>query len=136
MDVSGRGVGGVDVSLTWSGVAEFNRFLRETPGVVRKDLEAVLTQEGENVMGISVINTPVDFGPLRASGHAKPAVTKGGKTSVTLAYGEDYAFYVHESGPRAGGQGEKKFLENAVNRNAKGYTDRLRRRVLARIGAR
>ena len=123
------------MSLTWTGIGEFERFLKETPGVVRKDLEAALAVEGENVMGESKKRTPVDSGNLRASGHVKNPVTKGSNTSVTLAYGTDYAWFVHEI-PAAHPTGRSKFLESAVLENAKGYADRLRSRVLARIGAR
>ena len=134
MEFSGS-VGGVDMTdnVTWTGIDKFTRFLRETPGLVVKDLEAAMFQEGENIMGISKRNTPVDDQILRPSGHVKLPETKGGKTSVMLAYGTDYAWYVHESGPREGGPGEKKFLENAMNSQAKGWSARMQKRILARI---
>ena len=131
------------MKVTWEGTDEFSKFLRETPGVVVKDVEAALYQEGQNVMGVSKRRTPVDQGPLRASGHAKRPKTEGGKTTVVLAYGTDYAVYVHEvvsrrvtSGPVYHKVGQAKFLESAINENWKGMPARLRLRVLDRIGRR
>lgn len=123
-------------TVVWDGKDEFARFLRETPGVVVKDVEAALYQEGENVMGVSVRRTPVEWGNLRGSAHVKPPVTKQGKTSVTLAYGTDYAVYVHEITTSHHEVGRSKFLQSAVEDNAKGMSDRMRRRVLDRIGRR
>ena len=127
----------------WEGTDEFSKWLHETPGVTVKDVEAALHQEGENIMGVSKRRTPVDQGPLRASAHVKLPKTTGGKTSVTLAYGTDYAVYVHEivshrvtQGPVYHKVGQAKFLESAVNEGEKGMVDRLRRRVLGRIGKR
>ena len=119
----------------WIGVSEFSRFLNETPGLVSKDVEAALMQEGENVMAESKKRTPVDTGNLRASGHVKLPVTKAGRTSVTLGYGTDYAIHVHER-PARHPSGRSKFLESAVMDNAKGMPGRLRKRVLDRIGKR
>jgi hypothetical protein len=119
------------MTVRWTGVDKFSKFLRETPGLVMKDLEAAMAEEGENVMGVSKRRTPVDTGRLRSTGHVKPPERKTGKVSVTLAYGTDYAAVVHET------HGTKsKFLESAVKDNAKGMPGRLRARVLDRIGKR
>ena len=101
--------------------------------MVVKDVEAALFQEGENVMGVSKDRTPKDLGPLRASGHVKLPKTKGGVSWVTLAYGTDYAVYVHEILTTKHTVGQAKFLESAVNANFKGMADRLQVRVLDRI---
>ena len=121
--------------MTWTGIGEFTRFLNETPGIVVKDLEAALLQEAENVMGVSKRRTPVDTGNLRATGHVKNPETHGGITSVVLAYGTDYAVHVHER-PARHPSGRSKYLQSAVEDNAKGMSGRLRKRVLARIGKR
>jgi hypothetical protein len=123
------------MTVKWTGIDEFSRFLRETPGLVMKDLEAALSEEAENVMGVSKRRTPVDTGRLRSTGHVKPAERKSGGVSVTLAYGTDYAIYVHEI-PASHASGQSKYLESAVKDNAKGMPGRLRKRVLDRIGKR
>lgn len=136
VDVFGDADGGINMTtIVWDGIDEFSRFLRETPGIVVKDVEAALFQEGENVMGVSKRRTPVDKGPLRASGHVKLPKTSRGKTTVVLAYGTDYAIYVHEIAA-AHKTGRSKYLESAVKENAKGMSGRMRKRVLDRIGRR
>ena len=85
-------------NIKWEGLDEFQAFLRKTPGIVRRDIEAALFQEGENIMGDSKEDTPValDGGTLRASGHVKNPITRR-NTIVTLAYGTKYAVAVHET---------------------------------------
>ena len=150
VDIHREPGGGVNMTtrVVWEGTDEFSKFLRETPGVVVKDVEAALRQEGENIMGVSIRRTPVDFGFLWSGGHTKDKkesgpppwvenpVTRQGKTSVTLAYGASYAVYAHEQEPRAGGQGRSKFLESAVKEGMKGFETRMRKRVLDRIARR
>jgi len=142
--------GGIDMTrIEWDGVDEFSRFLKETPGIVVKDVEAALFQEGENMMGESKKNTPVapGGGRLKSSGHVKLPKTRRGKTEVTLAYGTDYALPVHETPsvydpPSWVGKtvkfnvGGAKFLENAVKAGSKGFAGKMKKRVLDRIGRR
>ena len=122
--------------VVWTGVDEFGCWLNDTPGVVVKDVEAALYQEGENIMGVSVERTPKKWGPLRASAHVKLPETKRGKTTVTLAYGTDYAVYVHEILTNMHPIGRAKFLESAVKEGMDGMVDRIKDRVLGRIGRR
>ena len=121
--------------IKWTGIDKFSKFLIETPDLIVKDLEKALTAEGQNVMGESKKRTPVDTGNLRATGHVKKPERKAASVSVTLAYGTDYAIYVHEV-PASHKSGQMKFLESAVKDNAKGMADRLRRRVLKSIKSR
>jgi len=149
LEFLGGSDGGIDMNeIVWDGLDEFSKFLNETPGVVVKDVEAALRQEGENIMGVSIRRTPVDFGFLWSGGHSKdkkesgPAPwvtipkTRRGKTEVELAYGASYAIYAHEQEPRAGGQGQPKFLESAVKDGSKGFAGKMKKRVLDRIGRR
>ena len=122
--------------VVWTGVDEFGRWLNDTPGVVVKDVEAALYQEGQNIMGVSVERTPKKVGNLRGSAHVKLPETKQGKTSVTLAYGTDYAVYVHEILTNQHPMGRSKFLESAVKEGMDGMVGRLKDRVLDRIGKR
>ena len=133
--------------VVWEGVDEFGQWLHDTPGVVVKDVEAALYQEGENIMGVSKRRTPVDHGYLRSGGHAKsgenipePWVTKaktqGGKTMVSLNYGASYAVYVHEILTNQHPVGQAKFLESAVKEGMDGMVGRIKDRVLDRIGRR
>jgi len=123
-------------TIHWEGIDEFSQWLKDTPGVVVKDVEAALYQEGELVMARSVRRTPVDTGNLRASAHVKRPETSGGKTSVTLAYGTNYAVYVHEILTANHPVGRSKFLESAMKDAEKVMMPRLKKRVLDRIGKR
>ena len=129
-----RSSGGVN--MRWEGVEDFSRFLNETPGLVVKDVEAALYQEGQRTMAVSKRRTPVDTGNLRATGHTKLPKTRGGKTTVVLAYGTDYAVFVHEILSNFHRVGGAKFLESAVKDNMKGMPGRMRKQILDRIGNR
>lgn len=124
------------MTVEWEGLDKFQRFLRDTPKMVRRDVEAALFREGENIMGKSKMETPVDLGPLRASAHVKPPKTRRGKTEVILAYGTKYAVFVHEILTARHTVGKAKFLESAVKDAAKGFGGRLKRRILDLIGRR
>ncbi len=134
------------INIEWDGLDEFQKFLRDTPGIVRRDVEAGLFQEGENIMGVSKTRTPVapGGGTLRSSGHVKLPKTKRGTTDVTLAYGTVYALPVHETPskhdpPSWVGKtvkfnvGGPKFLESAMKEAARGFGARMKRRVLDRL---
>ena len=130
------------MTIKWEGLDEFQAFLRKTPGVVRRDVEAALFQEGENIMGDSKEDTPIalDGGTLRVSGHVKDPITRR-NTIVTLAYGTKYAVAVHETPsehdpPSWVGKtitfnvGGPKFLENAMKKASKGFGRRLIKKTL------
>ena len=93
-------------------------------------------EAAETIVGDAKEGCPVDTGNLRASGHVLPvtpaqAIQRDGVT-FQLGFGgpagsgnqgdsnsnaAGYAIYVHESGPRVGGVGRKKYLEMAVKEN-------------------
>ena len=82
---------------------------------VDKTVSATLRTEAEHVMTAAKADTPVDTGRLRASGHVEgPSRTSQG-IEVTLAYGTDYAVYVHEIMGRHHPVGRAKFLESNVD---------------------
>ena len=124
------------MTIKWEGIDEFQAFLRKTPGIVRRDIEAALFQEGENIMGDSKEDTPVDLGPLRASAHVKPPKTLRGRTEVVLAYGTDYAVFVHEILTARHTVGKAKFLESAMKKAARGFGGRMIKKTLRSLGRR
>lgn len=124
------------MKIEWEGADDFARFLRETPGVTQRDVEAALYLEGEEMMSVAKRRTPVDTGNLRASGHVKLPETRGGRVEVTLAYGTEYAVYVHEITTSQHPSGQAKFLESAVLEKQKTMADRMKSTVLDRIGRR
>ena len=102
-------------------------------GVYEAAQTIMLDAKGKGVQGTGC---PVDTGNLRASGHVMPntpdEAISGDTVSYELGFGgpagsgnqnesnwadAGYAVYVHESGPRAGGVGRRKFLTLAVQEN-------------------
>lgn len=122
--------------IVWEGAKEFQQWLRETPNVAVRDVEAALMVEGEQIMGVSKRATPVDTGNLRGTGHVKIPKTAGGVTTVVLAYGTDYAIYVHEMIYLSHKNGWAKFLEGACMAAQEGFGNRMKKRVLDKIGGR
>ncbi len=99
----------------------------------RQALKAALYMEGENIMGESKRQVPVDTSNLKNSGHVEPPKESGGLISVTLGYGgpsAPYAVYVHEDLTKRHAPPTKaKYLEDPANEAAKGLTERVGRRV-------
>lgn len=111
---------------------------------ILKSTASALFIEGEQTIGAGKQETPVDHGPLRASGHVQlPEVTPR-EVSVELGFGgpagsgnqgdtndEDvgYAVHVHEDMTAHHTVGNAKFLENPVKARQPGMPDRVARRV-------
>jgi len=121
--------------IEWTGVKEFSRWLADTPGVTLHDLAAAMVVEGERIMAESKRRTPVKTGNLEASGHVKPAKTTRDGVEVALAYGTDYAIYVHEI-PATHNVGRDKYLESALKDAAGEFTSNLKARIAASLEAR
>jgi len=60
-----------------------------------KGIERGLKRAGLYLLGESMVLCPVEFGPLRASGNTRHEGS-GFETIVFVAYGTDYAVFVHE----------------------------------------
>lgn len=121
--------------MRWEGADEFAQWLRYTAKVTPDKVAAALYREAELIMAESKKRTPVDTGNLRATGHVKPPTVKGGKAEVVLAYGTEYAIYVHEI-PASHPTGQSKFLESAMKQAMPGLTKRLRNDILGQMGRR
>jgi len=116
-------VKGVDKTLA--------RLARMNPRA-RQALKAALYMEGENIMGESKRQVPVDTGNLRTTGHVEPPKEASGIITVTLGYGgpaAPYAVYIHEDLTKRHAVGKAKYLEDPANEAAKGLTERVGRRV-------
>jgi hypothetical protein len=120
------------MTIRWEGVDEFEKWLKVTPGLVAKDVAGGLNEEGEQIMAAAKRDTPVDTGRLRSTGHVKPPSVRRGLVETVLAFGTDYAIFVHEisaSHP----SGRSKFLEANVNAAARGFGGRLMSRIKRRL---
>lgn len=72
---------------------------------------------GEETMTDAKDQTPVQYGVLKNSGHVAQHATPG-DLEVVLAFGTEYAVYVHERLDVRHTNGNAKFLERAVNKTA------------------
>jgi len=122
------------MSIEWAGTDEFSQWLNTVPDLTLRAVEGAVYTEAEVIMGKAKRRTPVDTGRLAATGHVKPPQTRNGKVEVELAYGTDYAIYVHEILTASHPVGQAKFLESAVNEAAPEFAARLKADVLDRIG--
>ena len=130
------GDGDVDVTIEWDGVKEFTATLNILSDVAPADLAGALFEEGEGIMGKAKKDTPVDTGRLRSTGHVVPPVVRGTEANVTLAFGTDYAVFVHEIRDASHVVGRSKFLEANVKAAMRGMSARIARRTKARWKAR
>ena len=108
------------MTIKWEGADGFIRFLTTTSNLVERDVEAVLFQQGESIMAAAKRDTPVETGRLRSSGHVKPPKTGRGLVEIVMAFGTDYAVFVHEIREARHNVGKAKFLEANVNAAARG----------------
>ncbi len=112
------------VSIRWVGMEKFQRYLKDVSDA-GAPLAAALSQEGESIMGNAKKDTPVDTGRLRSTGHVKRPKLSGKKVEVELAFGTDYAIFVHEIAGAAHPSGKAKFLEANVLAAQSGFGRRV-----------
>lgn len=116
-------------SMKIEGVSELQEKLRQFGGIVAQSVGKGMYREGEAIMAKSKPITPIEFGPLRASGHVElPVITQDG-ASVELGYGgpsAPYAVYVHErTDLHHRPPTQAKFLEQPLKEAAEGMGERL-----------
>lgn len=74
---------------------------------------------GEVILADATERTPVDTGRLRSSGYCAPPRGTAGDYVVEVGFGTDYAPAVHEKTEVHHAVGEAKFLEKAIQAQAK-----------------
>lgn len=117
------------MSVVWQGARELKATLDAAGPNAERLLAGALFTEGELIMSEAKRITPVDTGRLRASGNVKPPEHQNGTVTVELAYGTDYAIYVHEITSNTHPVGQAKFLEQPVKAAAAGLERRLAGRI-------
>ncbi len=120
------------MTIDWEGIDQFVRALDATAKVAPEDIAGAMFEEGESIMAKAKGDTPVDFGNLRASGHVQRPQIRRDSAEVVLAYGTDYAVFVHEIRDATHTVGKAKFLESNVNAAASGMAQRLASRIKRR----
>ncbi len=79
------------------------------------ELGAALYRQAEQIMTAAKLETPVDTGNLRASGHVQAPIREGQQVSVAEGFGgvaAPYAVIVHENLEAHHPVGKAKFLED------------------------
>lgn len=118
---------GIDISKLIQGAQEAHD----------KGIEAALRGMdlfGEHVIGDSQQLTPVDTGALAASGTTRPAKVEGDTIEKTIGHNTSYAAAVHEVTTNRHKQGQAKFLETAMNKNAPKLENFVGRQVQKALG--
>ena len=87
------------LSVYFTGISEFVAKMESwTPAVEVAGVQTLYRLANE-VFAESQIQTPVDTGTLRSSGHVTPPVAAAGHIVVEIGYGgaaREYAYWVHE----------------------------------------
>jgi hypothetical protein len=121
------------MTLRWEGIDALTRRLATTAKEAETLVAGAMLEEGEAMMATAKRDTPVDTGTLRASGHVETPQVGFGQVTVTLAYGTDYAVYVHEIRDNQHPVGKAKFLEDAVKAAARRFGARIQDRLARRL---
>lgn len=119
-----------------SASVDISGFLKGLAEARRRKLAAAkkaLGQFANHVIGDSQQLTPVKTGTLKASGIAGDVEEKNGGLEVVIGHNTDYAAAVHERLPPKvkHSQGEAKFLESALKKNAPKFESFIGARVKA-----
>lgn len=118
--------------LKWTGKTEFLNKLKADPGKKLKATAVAAFEEGNRIMTKAKPLTPVDKGPLRASGSVNNPVIEGQTVVVNMGFGgpsAPYAIIVHEDLNAHHTVGQAKFLEQPLNESTIGMADRIAARV-------
>lgn len=110
------------------GVDDLRRALKKAGAMGPTALASAMVVEQEVVMSIAKPRTPVDKGPLRASGTVLPPEVSGTRITVASGFGgaaSDYALTQHEDLTLSHSVGQSKFLESAFNERKGGMGTRL-----------
>jgi len=101
---------------------DVSKFLRGLEGPARQRVQMAglraVDQFGEHVIGQAQRLAPVRTGALKSSGTTLPAEISGGGISKTIGFNTDYAAAVHERLDQHHDQGQAKFLESAMRKDA------------------
>ncbi len=138
---------GPTFTARWDGVARFEQQLKMVFKEILEGAASALFIEAEEVMTEAKIETPVDEGPLRASGHVQLPIVQPTVVDVELGFGGPagagnqgetndkdvgYAVYVHENLTAKHPVGKAKFLEDPIKRRQGSMPARAARRIDAR----
>lgn len=94
----------------------------------RDAMRRALRAEGETIMTAAKLETPVDFGTLRSTGHISQPLDVAHGAEITLAFGgpaAPYAVVQHERLDYRHTVGKAKYLEDPAKAAQQGMAERL-----------
>lgn len=110
-------------AIVWTGAAELEARLAAAPAIALKAFAIALYAEGTDLLAEALPLTPIDLGPLRASGAVSEPEISGTGILVEVGFGgaaTDYAIYVHENlEARHNPPTQAKFLEQPALERAR-----------------
>lgn len=116
--------------MSMQGRAEFDRRLTEARERIQRAVGAGLYTEASRILSDAIPKTPLDKGPLRASGYVTHPVVTGNEVVVEVGFGgpaAKYAVTQHEDTslhhPEPGT--EAHFLRNRISEHKAGASDRV-----------
>ena len=119
-------------SVRVRGIREVQRTLNKMGKEGKKAIRRFMREELEIISTDAKRLTPVEFGPLKDSGHATPVRIVGGALVGSVVFGgaaASYAPFVHERLELHHDVGQAKFLTTAVQRRVRGMGTRLAREL-------
>lgn len=118
------------MAIEIKGDAELKRKLMKLARQFPKATKAALIEAGGDILEDALRRTPVDTGALRDSAYM---AVKGSETNpkVELGYTDSKAVAAHERTDVRYRTGEAKFLQNALDAAAPGFTKKLAERISA-----
>lgn len=118
------------LKLEVTGHQAMSRRMLKLAALAPSSAAIALNEVAEETMTDSKEHTPVEFGVLKGSGHVFQHATPA-RMEAKLAYGTEYAIYVHERTELRHEVGEAKFLENALNRTSSTIAKRITSKMRA-----
>jgi len=117
-----------ELTIRFNGLDKVVAALGQMSSAVRSEAARELNDTSEEIMTASKEMVPVDTGRLRSTGHVAEYATPRDLGTV-LAYGTDYAIYVHENLSVHHPTGQAKFLERPFFQQSAHLPDNLARRL-------
>lgn len=121
-----------DCQVKLTGVEQLSKKLERMAKKVPLEAARALYMEAQVEMTEAKKRTPVEFGPLRASGFVSLPDVKGRLITVTLSFGgvaAGYAIYVHEIVGLNHPIGQDHFLSSTLNESIPYMAQRIGRRI-------
>lgn len=128
-----------ELKTTVTGGDKITEILRKLGRDAPHAIAAELYMEAERLIADAKMETPVDTGALRASGHVQTPQMNGNMVEVVCGFGGpavNYALIVHENLENFHPVGKAKYLEDPLNRRIPTMAERIAQGLTKRLAER